>query len=34
MTLRVSASGMRNINRLGVLGAIKKAKEQGTWTEA
>jgi len=34
MTMRVSASGIRNINRLGVLGAISKAKEQGTWTEA
>ena len=34
ITLRVSASGMRHINRLGVLGAIAKAKEKGTWTEA
>jgi len=34
MPMRVSASGIRNINRLGVLGAISKAKEQGTWTEA
>lgn len=34
ITLRVSASGIRNINRLGVLGAISKAKEKGTWTEA
>jgi|SRR5210317_1027341 large subunit ribosomal protein L28 len=34
VTLRVSASGIRNINRLGVLGAISNAKEKGTWTEA
>ena len=34
VSLKVSASGMRNINRLGVLGAISKAKENGTWSES
>jgi len=34
VSMRVSASGIRNINRLGVLGAIAKAKEKGTWSEA
>ena len=33
MTLRVSASGIRNINKLGVLGAIALAKKQGVWNE-
>lgn len=33
MTLRVSASGIRNINKLGVLGAIDLAKKQGVWNE-
>jgi large subunit ribosomal protein L28 len=34
ITLRVSASGIRNINKLGILGAIALAKKQGTWNEA
>ncbi|UTW60748.1 50S ribosomal protein L28 [bacterium SCSIO 12741] len=33
ITLKVSASGIRNINRLGILGALKKAKEKGYYAE-
>lgn len=29
VTLKISASGIRHINKLGITAAIKKAKEQG-----
>jgi large subunit ribosomal protein L28 len=34
VTLKVSASGIRNINKLGVRGAIALAKKRGVWNEA
>ena len=32
ITLKISASGIRHINKLGITDAIKKAKEKGYFT--
>ena len=32
VTLKISASGIRNIDKLGIFVAIKKAKEKGYYT--
>jgi len=34
VTLRVSTSAMRTINKIGLKAAIAQAKEKGTWVEA
>ncbi len=34
VTLRVSTSAMRTINKMGLKAAIAQAKEKGTWVEA
>ncbi|TVR38715.1 MAG: 50S ribosomal protein L28 [Cryomorphaceae bacterium] len=33
VTLKVSAAGMRTINKLGIQEALKRAKEKGYYTE-